>query len=379
MVAHPVGLSEDTEYAIEQYIVSGGKAVLLVDPSPYTIEGSSGSDLPKVFQTLGLDYKPSEVVVDEDNATMVNTQRGRLRLPVWLSFSDSGFSEKSVATSELQSGIFVESGFFEKKSGTKHSFEPLIETSESGGTVSSYMARSLADRPDSYQKKNKKFTIAGTVKGKFKSTFEKKPKDSTYSKDHVKEATEETSVLVVGDIDFLNNQFALKAFNFFGRTVVQPQNHNIAFLVNSVEFVAGRPELISVRSRGTFSRPFVTVQNLEKKAQAKWLGVEQELSSKISELQSKLNELQQAKTDENQVILSHAQKEEVRKFKLEQIAAKKKRREVRKQLRHEIESLGSVLSGINIGFMPLILLGCGLYIYSRRTKGLPVLKKEHVS
>ena len=66
--------------------------------------------------------------------------------------------------------------------------------------------------------------------------------------------------MVVADVDFLNNEFALKAFNFFGRTVVEPQNHNLAFLMNSLEFVSGRPELISVRSRGSFSRPFLTVQ-----------------------------------------------------------------------------------------------------------------------
>ncbi len=379
MVAHPVGFSEKTEYAIEQFILSGGKAVLMVDPSPYSIEGSMGSNLPKVFKSLGLKYSPSEVVVDEDNAATVNTRQGRIRLPVWLSFADSGFSESSVATSDLQSGLFVEAGHFEKEAGSQYSFDPLIESSSSSGTISSYMARSLADRPDSYSKKNKALTIAGTVKGKFKSSFDKKPKDSNYSKNHLNEATNDSSVLVVGDVDFINNEFALKAFNFFGRTVVQPQNHNIAFLMNAVEFIAGRPELISVRSRGTFSRPFTTVQNLEKKAQVKWLGVEQELSKKISDLQSKLNELQNAKTNDNQVMLSFAQKEEIKNFKLEQIAAKKRRREVRKQLRHEIESLGSILSGINIGFIPLIILGLGLYIYSRRTKGLPIFKKEHVN
>jgi ABC-type uncharacterized transport system involved in gliding motility auxiliary subunit len=376
LVAHPTGIDEKTEYAIEQYILGGGKSVLLVDPSLYSLQTSSGSDLPKVFQTLGLNYNSSEVVVDEQNAAVVNTRQGRVRLPVWLSFADTGFSKSVVATSDLQSGLFAEAGHFELKPESKFEFEPLIQTSEQSGTVSSYMARSLAQRPSAYSKKEKALNVAGVVKGKFTSSFDGKPKESSFKGEHIKEAKEEVSVMVVADVDFLNNEFALKAFNFFGRTVVQPQNHNLAFLMNSLEFVSGRPELISVRSRGSFSRPFLTVQKLERKAQERWFGVEEELSRKISDLQTKLNQLQNAKTNDNQVLLTQAQKEEVKKFKLEQIAAKKKRREVRKQLRHEIESLGSILSGLNMAVMPLVVFSFGMFIYRRRNQGMPVFGKE---
>jgi ABC-type uncharacterized transport system involved in gliding motility auxiliary subunit len=142
-----------------------------------------------------------------------------------------------------------------------------------------------------------------------------------------------------------------------------------------LEFISGSPDLISIRSRGTFSRPFDRVERLEQEAQAKWFNVEKELTHKIQQVQAKLNALQNAKTEDNKLVLSAAQKREIENFKLEQIEFKRQRRNVRKNLRQDVERLGTILTILNMTVVPILVLLFGLYVYVRRSQGKHIFKK----
>ena len=319
---------------------------------------------------LQIDYNPSKVVVDPEHATRVNSGMGAVQYPYWLSLDKPNFNKDMILTAQLNSALFVEAGYFTLKNDSENIYISLINSSDSSGTIDTQQLSFVSPSDmDSYDKANKSFSLSGIVKGRFKSVFDKKPEDSKYSAVHIDRAKGENSVLLIADADFLNNQFALRKLSFFGQTILQPLNQNIAFLSNSLEFIAGSSELISIRSKGSFNRPFHRVEEIEKKAQAKWFSVEKELTSEIQKMQQKLNELQKAKTRDNQVVLSREQQEEINKFKVEQMQFKRKRREVRKNLRQDIEQMGTVLTVLNMTVVPLIVLLAGLYIYVKRSRG----------
>ncbi|OGL43707.1 MAG: hypothetical protein A2161_13360, partial [Candidatus Schekmanbacteria bacterium RBG_13_48_7] len=390
LVLHPKGITEKTEYAIEQYILKGEKTVLVVDPSArslpmenskfaqYGVQESSSSDLTRVFRMLDIEYSPTKVVVDPEHATRVNSPSGPMQYPYWLSLNEACFNKEIIMTNQLNSALFIEPGFFKPKTDSKCSYISLINTSNNSGTLDAQQLTFMSPKDfDNYQKDNESLSLAGIVKGKFKATFTGKPDESSYSGNHILEASDENSVLLIADVDFLNNRFSVRQLSFFGRTMLQPINQNITLISNALDYISGGSELISIRSKGSFNRPFDRVKEIEKNAQTKWYNVEKELTEKIQSLQQKLNELQQAKTKDNQVVLTQEQQDEINNFKIEQMNAKKKRREVRKNLRQDIERLGSILTAVNMTIMPVIVLFTGLYIYNRRSHGKKIFKGRH--
>ncbi|MEI6125725.1 MAG: Gldg family protein [Pseudomonadota bacterium] len=390
LVLHPRNISEKTEYALEQYILKGGKAVICVDPSaqsipdknsPYAQYGMSpqtSSDLKNVFKMLDIEYDSEKVVADNEHGTRVTMSgRGAVQYPYWLSLDNTCVNKNTVLASQLNTLLFVEPGFFTLKSDSKNSYESILNSGSASGTIlSKKLGFSGAQNFDDYDKQNKSLSLAGIVKGRFSSAFKKKPEGSKYSLDHKDASDAENSVIIIGDVDFLCNRYALRQLNFFGQKMLQPLNQNVAFLSNALEFIAGNSELISIRSRGSFIRPFVRVEGLEKAAQAKWLTVEKELTDKIQELQKKLNELQKASADGNSLTLSTQQQAEINKFKEEQMKAKKKRREVRNNLRQDIERMGTMLTALNITIVPILVLLTGLYIYIKRNRGKSILTRS---
>jgi ABC-type uncharacterized transport system involved in gliding motility auxiliary subunit len=327
---------------------------------------------------LELDDNPKRIVVEPASATRVGTQGGSIRYPFWLSFKESNFNKDLILTNQLSSALFIETGYFNLKSDSENKYVSLVNSSDISGAIDvSKLAMMFS--PNDYQnfdKINKPLSVSGMVSGKFKSVFKERPKDSKYTKNHINEADKELSVLVVGDIDFLNNSYSLREVNFFGQTMIQPINQNITFATNALEFVSGSPELISIRSRGSFSRPFDRVERLEQEAQSKWFNVEREINQEIQRLQAKLNSMQSETTKDNQLVLSNEQQKEIQRFKLELLKHKRKRREVRKNLRQDIESLGTTLTVANMTVLPIIILILGLFIYVKRSQGKSIISRR---
>jgi ABC-type uncharacterized transport system involved in gliding motility auxiliary subunit len=142
-------------------------------------------------------------------------------------------------------------------------------------------------------------------------------------------------------------------------------------LLNAVEMLSGSDSLIDIRSRGQFERPFTRVQALEKKAQGRWLAREQELEAKVDETNRKLRELERNKDASQTFILSDAQQQEIEKFKEERLRINRELKEVRRNLRAEVDSLGNRLKFLNIFGMPILVTLCGgLYAYLRRRRRL---------
>jgi ABC-type uncharacterized transport system involved in gliding motility auxiliary subunit len=223
--------------------------------------------------------------------------------------------------------------------------------------------------------------LAVMLRGTFKTAFpDGKPEEGAAEKTapsdvkaavHRSSGQEPAAVVLVADADLLFDRFYVNRQNFLGMNITQIFNDNLNFLLNAVEMLTGSAALIDIRSRGEFERPFTRVQALEKKAQARWLAREQELVARVEETNRKLRDLERSKDDSQQFILSEAQEQEIEKFKAERMRINRELKEVRRNLRAEIESLGTRLKFLNIFGMPLLVsLGGGIFAYLRHRRRL---------
>ena len=173
--------------------------------------------------------------------------------------------------------------------------------------------------------------------------------------------------MVVGDSDFIADPYSIRRINLFGSQMMQPINDNLAFVLNSVEFLSGSQDLIRIRSRGQFSRPFTTVQGMLKEAQVKYQAEEKRLSEKLTQVRKQLKELEQNSPSKaggggQRLLLSTEMVSAVEKFREEERATSKALREVRNVLRQDIKSLGNTLLILNLLLIPVII---GIFGYVR--------------
>jgi len=223
----------------------------------------------------------------------------------------------------------------------------------------------------------KSFNLVVRVRGKFKTAFpegrpktenpEAKPADAPKAP-HLKEAKKASTLIIVSDADMLADQFYVQRGNFFGLPISEMFNDNLNFFSNAAEILTGSDDLIGLRSRGKLERPFKAVLELKRKAQERWLSKENDLVKQVEETNQKLRQLEQQKDGSQKMIISPEQEAEVARFKEERQKINRQLKEVRKNLRSEIENLGATLKGINIFLMPLLvsIIGIVFAIYKQR-------------
>lgn len=381
IVLHPKSLPETLLYAIDQYVLGGGRLIVAVDPfsrvdlqmnAAAARQGGqmpqASSELDKLFAAWGVEYDKSKIVGDASYVTQINAGGPVVAYPFFLSLPEAAFSRDSVITSNLRQMLVGEGGAFAPKEGTGFTFEPLIKTTKDSGIVDGMLAGFMMpqDLARDLKVDGKERVLAAMVRGKFKSAFPAALGD----KPHKAEADAETSVVLVGDVDFLADQNAAEKFRFGSQTMVRVKNDNLSFLFNAADFLGGSQDLISIRTRGRIARPFTKVAELQKNAQIKWQAEEEKLNAQLADLQKKLNEIQQQRTDGNRFVMSKEQQEELKRFRAEEAAMKKRRREVRKGLREDIEALGNRLVALNMLSVPLAasVLGIGVFLGRSRRK-----------
>jgi TolA-binding protein len=135
--------------------------------------------------------------------------------------------------------------------------------------------------------------------------------------------------------------------------------------------MAGDNNLIEVRSRATLNRPFTVVQKMQKQAEDSYRNKIKELEDGLQETQKRLNELQSKKEKGQRFILSPEQQQEVERFKKQEAGSKKELKEVRRNLRQDIDALENRVKWLNIAGMPMVvtLFGVGrAFLKGQRAK-----------
>ena len=224
--------------------------------------------------------------------------------------------------------------------------------------------------------------VVGITAGVFDSAFpdgqpvkekkegEESEEETSLKHTHLKKATVRNSILLFSDVDFLSDQFSVQKLNFLGQVITQPTNDNLNLMLNAAEHLSGNEALMSIRSRGRFSRPFTRLLEMQQQAQQRHQNEEKLLLSQLNEVQQRLNSLLESAGDQGQkkVILPTEVQVEIQKFREEERQARRKLREVRKILRQDIEKLGQGLLLLNMLAVPLIVGIIGVVVYRYRTR-----------
>lgn len=369
VVVQPKQLSEDAQYAIDQFVLRGGHLLALVDPDAETDQSGAdpnnpmaammadkSSDLPRLFKAWGIEYDPHQVVLDRALALPISLGEGQapVRHPAILGLTQANFNHDDVITANLDSINVSTAGFFELSKDAKDvKLTPLIQTSSDAMAVPGDRLRMLRD-PGSlltdYKPAGTPFVIAARLTGTFKTAFPERQDAGALA-----ESKGEGQIVLVADTDILSDRLWVQIRSFFGQQVMNAFANNGDFAVNALDNLAGSGDLISIRGRATSQRPFTTVEALKRNADERFRAKEQELQQELSDTERKLSELQSAKSQDQAQILSPEQKAELDNFLKRKLEIRKELRQVRAHLDAEIESLGTRLKILNIVLMPLLV------------------------
>jgi ABC-type uncharacterized transport system involved in gliding motility auxiliary subunit len=373
LVIHPRDVQPATEYALDQFVMRGGKLIVFVDPYAYfdqmpTMPGMpqmpSGSNLPTLFKAWGVNMDPGKVVSD----VVFGSGGGARYTPTVLSLNRTAFSRDDIVTGQIETLLYAFGGAFEIKN-TDLKVVELVKSSPNSMLVDSMNATKSGDEATrSFKPSGNSMPLAVRLTGKFKTAFpeglkedEKKP--AAAGTPALRESAE-NSVILVADVDLLADGAAVDVQEVFGRKVVVPSNGNLAFALGMVEQFAAGDDLISLRSRAAAFRPLTVVRELEAEAQNEYFGRIQALEEEKQKTQARLQELQktQGAAGKSGQILSPEQQEELERFKKTYIETNLALKELRKNLRQDAEALAFWTKVANIAFMPLLVALVGLIV-----------------
>jgi ABC-type uncharacterized transport system involved in gliding motility auxiliary subunit len=375
-IVHPENVSPGLQFAIDQFLLKGRPIFLAVDPSNQFFKQQGGqqammgappqnvsSDLSPLLSGWGIAYDPRKVVGDSENAQQVQLQDGSLaRYPLWLGLQKANFNPTALPTADLSSLLFIEPGGLAAGPGARITFTPLVQTSDKGGELDA--AELQYAQPDDVSRQltpSGKKTIAALVTGRFPTAFP----------DHAKglrESTTTSTLIVVADTDWLFDDYSVQKINFLGQTAAKPINDNLAFAANSLDFLSGSPDLISIRGKGNSVRPFVVVQRMEAAANEKYERQLTGLETQLNDVQSKLTELQGKKSETGKLVASPEVNKAIEDFQKQEATLRGERRDIRRALREDIDALGHRLLAVNVLASPLLVCAFGLWFRRSRRR-----------
>jgi len=390
MVVHPKELSPKTLYAIDQFVMRGGKLIAFVDPQsendPAGQQGGPMSMVPRsstlgpLFDAWGIAYDSGKVLGDRGLGLTVALRQGEppSQHVAIIGLNRSSMNTKDVVTATLDSINVMTAGVLKKKDGATINFEPLLQSSADSELLP---VMRLAFLPDSqslledFKPTGERYVVAARIHGKLKSAF---PNGAPAGEgaaaakpagEHKTESVGDANLIVVADTDMLADPLWVRTQNVFGQHFSMAWANNGDFLANAVDNLAGSGDLISIRGRQSFFRPFTKVDDLRKHANEQLLAKEKELDNELKDTEKKLSELEAGRTNTNSLVLSPEQEAELTRFQQERVRIRKELRDVRRSLDIEIERLGTRLKILNIALVPALLaIGAIVLALLRRSR-----------
>ena len=392
VVIHPKGITDAAQFALDQFVLRGGKLIAFLDPlsvldrqQPGMMGGpSSSSSLDKLLKAWGVSFDATKVVADTDYVG--RTRQGRA--PSVLMLTEKAMNKDDVLTSDIDNLVFVFAGAFSGSAAEGLKQTVLVQASKNSQLVEPMLAQMGGEEIlKSFNPSGTEYPLAIRLTGKFKTAFpdgtptapeakpdEKKPeeKKDQPAEGSLKESSQEGAVILVGDSDFVQDQVAVTEMMnpFGGQRMISPQNGNLSLAQSAVEQLTGDSNLISVRSRASRERPFTVVKKMQADAEANYRTKIKDMEASLADAQNKLNELQRSKTPDagQRFILSPEQQQEIAKFRKKEAEVKLQLKAERKKLRADIDSLENRIKWINIAGMPLVVSLGGLMLAVARRK-----------
>ena len=385
MIVHPKNLDDATQYAIDQFILSGKGTVFFLDPyseverNALPIEKRRtyipSSSLNSLFEKYGFYLEPGMIVGDRVYGRQVTIGRPpNLRVTtyvLWLALNKQLINPNDSVTNELEKILTNSSGAIALSEESELTLEPLITSSRDSMLIERYKVQF---RPDptlllsEFVSSGKFFNLAARITGNINSVYKDSDKENQ-DVNHLDSG--QANMIIFADTDILADQTWNQSQDNFGREVFNPIADNGSLIINAIESLSGKGELISLRSRGVSSRPFEEVEELRRNAETKYRETEQKLQKELQSTEQKLRDLQRSaslEVNEGSPILSKEHAETLQIFRDQIINIRKKLRDVQRELRVDIEELGLLLKIYNIWLMPLFVSIASILVFVFRRR-----------
>jgi len=405
LVIHPRDISEAGEYAIDQFLMRGGRLIAFVDPYAYfdqqrnlenPLAGNTASEstFRKLLGAWGYTMPTGKIAAD---LTLASNQNGRT-MPTLLNVQGDAMNKDDLVIGQVGALTIPFPGWFdpiEGKSVPGLTATVLARTSPNSMLIDPIIATLTGvDAARGFQPSGKAHALALRLTGRFPTAFPDGPpkveaiapvplRDGAPSDPaptppppadpaaHLAKATADAQVVLVSDIDMLADGVVVQIQESFGQQVRVPINGNLDFLQSLVEAFAGDTALGALRSRAAFSRPLTVPLEIAERAQQEYLGAIKLLEDDLIQTQDRLQKLQRSRSPGSAFTPSAEQQAEIDAFQRKSTETKAQLKELRRTLRLETDSLELVTKVINIGLMPMMVAfaGIGLFAIRRRRGG----------
>jgi len=410
MLVHPQNLPDKTLFAIDQFVLKGGKALVFVDPlselqasHPSQLHppgAPNSSNLERLFKSWGFEVPSNTVAGDRRNAQRVGVPvPGRGSRPLdyiaWLNLKAANLNRDDMITADLSHIMMASSGIIEPLDGAKTKIEPLITTSADSTKIPAEKLNGLPDVAGlltQFKSDNKSYILAAHVTGTVDTAFPDgppnppanpeaatkpqatdPPKSEAAAKegaqaapasakpteaaapDWLKTSVQPINIVVVADTDMLDDRFWMQSQDFFGQRIAIPTANNADFVANAVEVLAGGNDLVGLRSRGTSARPFEVVDRIQRDAQERYSAEERALQQKLKDTQAKLADLTGKDQANAPTTLSPEQTKTIEEFRGDMLQTRRQLRNVQSALRSDIGRLKGLLEFLDIALFPIIV------------------------
>ena len=414
MLVHPKELPPKTLYAIDQFVMRGGRLLLFVDPNaggdtsgqdpsnPLAgVMANHSSDLKPLLAAWGVDYDPTKVIGDLERGLEVRTsmQSPPVRHIGILGLSHADMNQKDVVSASLDKINIATTGSLAAHPGAKTKFEPLLLSSASAAPIPAQRFNALVDPAtlrDGFKPTGVRYALAARITGPVESAYPQGlpadqktaaaspsaaslasaspasaspaggPATAGPPAAHLAKSAAPANIVVIADTDLLMDYMWVQTRELFGQRVAQAFANNGDFVANILDNLSGSSALISVRGRATFSRPFERVEALRRQADDRLRAKALELRAELQQTETKLTELQGKRNDQSSLMLSPEQEAELKRFVAEKARVRRELRETQRGLDVDINRLNSWLKVINIAIAPICVALAGVIILSRR-------------
>lgn len=379
MLVHPVELPEETLYAIDQFVLRGGRLLAFVDPDaeadpsgvdpfdPLSSADPRPSDLGRLFGAWGIQFDPTRVVLDDKHALQVQPDPAArpVRHLAVLGLGRDALNQEDVVSAELESLNFSTVGALGLAREATLVMEPLAQSAVGASLREATAVRDAVSDPERLREGlvagGEPLVLAARFTGTLATAFPERSGEGRLAA-----SQGEVSLVVVADTDVLTDRLWVQVQDFLGEPVYNAFANNGDFVYNAVDNLVGNADLIAVRTRATASRPFERVEALRRGAEQRYRAKEQELQGQLDQLERQLAALQQPGPDGQAQAMTQQQQAEVLRFQDERLRMRKELREVQHRLNADIETLGDRLKLINILGMPALVVLAALLVAWRR-------------
>ena len=399
LLAHPQDMPEAAQYAVDQFVMRGGKLFLMTDPHSEmqsTRPGPGGrpvtntaSSVPRLMEAWGIEAPADRVVLDLRGAWRVrappNERVQAVDYIAWFNLQGDSVNRQEVATALVEQVTVGSAGYLRPRENAGVEFIPLLTSSGQSMLVDAARVRSepsptrlLAE----FRADGERRVIAARIRGNLRSAFQDGPPALLEGVErvadmpaHLARSEGPANLVIAQDTDILEDRFWVRMQEFFGQQVPNPFSGNGSFVVNVADTLAGSDAMISLRSRGESQRPFDLVEDIRRQADAQFRQSEQQLTERLQATERRLRELRQGTAGEgarntNQAVITAEQRAEIDRAREEIANTRRQLRAVQLELRQDIETLETWLRIGNIALVPVMLtlfaLGIGMLRSRRR-------------